>query len=167
MQYALVDGQRVELLSGQPFEIGEIQYPGNVIDLWSAEALAAIGVLPIAEPDPAPAGEVELSRALTLQNGAPAWTATYGPQPLPAEVPMHKILKAALITPWPGHDNLDAAIRAAFASLPYPQDVLALAEYERAPNFVTAGVTTQNTKAALGMTDEQFRDLVLTADAMA
>ncbi|MCY1649064.1 hypothetical protein OVA11_18990 [Caulobacter sp. SL161] len=103
--------------------------------------------------------------------GGEWWVDTDGPPPevapLPAEVPMHKILKAALITPWPGHANIDAAIRAAFAALPYPQNVLALAEYERAPNFVTAGVTTQNTKAALGMTDEEFRDLVLTADAMA
>lgn len=90
-----------------------------------------------------------------------------GPAPLPAEVPMHKVIKAALITPWPGHDSLDAAIRATFAALPYPQNRLALAEYDRAANFVTSGVTTQNTKAALGMTEAQFRDLVLTAVAMA
>lgn len=113
-----------------------------------------------------PQGEVQFTAEEEAELAA-RLAAAPEPSPLPAQVAMHKILKAALITPWPGHDSLDAAIRAVFASLPYPQDVLALAEYERAPNFVTAGVTTQNTKAALGMTDEQFRDLVLTADAMA
>ena len=80
---------------------------------------------------------------------------------------MHKIFKAALITPWPGHDSLDAAIRATFASFSHPQNVLALAEYDRAANFVTSGATTQATKAALGMSDAQFRDLVLLAVSMA
>ncbi|ATC34175.1 hypothetical protein CA606_18570 [Caulobacter vibrioides] len=101
--------------------------------------------------------------AWSIDLEAPPVTVT----PLPAEVPMHKILKAALITPWPGFDNLDAAIRAAFASLPHPKSVLALAEYARAQNFVTAGVTTESTKAALGMSDQQFRDLVILADSMA
>ena len=143
------------------------------LHLIPAEERVGIGFSLIVEPEPPAAGQYIASTALALQDGQIARVATYAdippPEaaPLPAEVPMHKILKAALITPWPGHDSLDAAIRAAFASLPYPQNVLAQAEYDRALNFVTSGVTTQSTKAALGMTDEQFRDLVLLAAGMA
>lgn len=101
-----------------------------------------------------------------------AWAVTPDPppvvaEPLPAEVPMHKIEKAARITPWPGYDSLHDAILAAFAALPAPQNVLALTEYNRAANFVTEGLTTQATKAALGMTDGEFRTLVLLAASMA
>ncbi|MDR7232304.1 hypothetical protein J2X45_003410 [Caulobacter sp. BE264] len=167
MKYAIPADGGFQRLYGQPFALDGVQYPGNVIDLWSAEDLAAIGVLAITPAAAPPEGESLMSIELELVDGQLVEVGVYGQRPLPPEVPMHKILKAALITPWAGHANLDAAIRVAFASLPHPQNVLALAEYERAPNFVTAGVTTQNTKAALGMTDQQFRDLVLLADSMA
>lgn len=167
------------IVDGAPVEItGDVVLNGAVWSLASlalvpAEERAAIGFSLIVEPEPAPSGQYIASTTLQVIDGAIVRVAAYAeippPEaaPLPAEVPMHKILKAALITPWPGHDNLDAAIRAAFAALPHPQNLLALAEYDRAVNFVTSGVTTQNTKAALGMSDAQFRDLVLLAVSMA
>lgn len=167
------------IVDGAPVEItGDVVLSGAVWSLASlalvpADERAEIGFSLIVEPEPAPAGHYIAGTTLQLIGDAIVRVANYAeippPEaaPLPAEVPMHKILKAALITPWPGHDNLDAAIRAAFAALPHPQNLLALAEYHRAVNFVTSGVTTQNTKAALGMSDAQFRDLVLTAVAMA
>lgn len=40
------------LTPGQPFTVGEVQYPANVLTLWSAEDLAAIGVTWQAPPAP-------------------------------------------------------------------------------------------------------------------
>jgi hypothetical protein len=167
------------IVDGAPVEItGDVVLNGAAWSLASlhlipADERAEVGFSLIVEPDPPPPGQYIASTALALQDGQIVRVATYAdippPQaaPLPAEVPMHKIFKAALITSWPGHDSLDAAIRATFASFPHPQNVLALAEYDRAANFVTSGATTQATKAALGMSDAQFRDLVLVAVGMA
>lgn len=41
------------LSSGQPFTVGEVQYPANVLDLWTVEELAEIGVTWV-EPETAP-----------------------------------------------------------------------------------------------------------------
>ena len=45
------------LPAGQPFATGDVQYPANVLDLWTVDELAAIGVVwvepePVPEPDP-------------------------------------------------------------------------------------------------------------------
>ncbi|WGM31511.1 hypothetical protein [Brevundimonas sp. NIBR11] len=47
----VLDGQT--LPPGQPFTTGDVQYPANVLDLWTAEELAEIGVVWV-EPEPQP-----------------------------------------------------------------------------------------------------------------
>lgn len=79
----------------------------------------------------------------------------------PKQVPMHKVRKAARLTPWPGSDHLLAAIIAAIAELPAPSDALAAIEFEYAPNLVREGATTLAVMAILGMTETQ-RDELLT-----
>ncbi|PZR35781.1 hypothetical protein [Caulobacter segnis] len=70
----------------QPFEVGGIQYPANVLTLWSPEDLAEIGVYPRIEADPAPAGQVIEAVTLELRDGVVYETPTYGPAP-PSQVP--------------------------------------------------------------------------------
>lgn len=82
------------------------------------------------------------------------------PVPPPAQVPMHKVQKAALLTPWTGHDNLLVAIEDAFTELPAPSDKLAAIEWNKAPNLVREGATTLAVMAILGMTETQRDDLL-------
>ena len=83
----------------------------------------------------------------------------------PAEVAMHKVHKAALLTPWGenGETNLKAAIEAAFEQLPSPSDVLARIEWDKAPNLVRDGATTAAVVAILGMTEAQRDELLIFA----
>jgi hypothetical protein len=80
--------------------------------------------------------------------------------PAPAQVAMHKVQKAALLTPWSGHDHLLAAIETAFTQLPAPSDRLARIEWDKAPNLVRNGATTLAVMAILGMTETQRDDLL-------
>lgn len=67
--YALVIGSTITELHGQAFvDAAGIQHPGNVIDLWSAADLAAVGVLPIVD-DAVPAGKVGINPTLALGIG--------------------------------------------------------------------------------------------------
>lgn len=91
--FALVNNNTAQLLEGQPFEVGDVQYPGNIVYLWPAEDLAAIGVYPIAEPPPPPQGQVETSRSLTVTDGMPTWDVVHGPPPVPAKVHKYWLTK--------------------------------------------------------------------------
>lgn len=83
------------------------------------------------------------------------------PQPTaPAEVPMHKVEKAAILMPWPGYSDLEAAILDAISQLPAPKDRLAMKEWGRAPNLQREGATTLGVMAILGMTEAQRDDLL-------
>jgi hypothetical protein len=85
------------------------------------------------------------------------------------EVPMHKVWKAARLTPWPPGaptGNLKDAIEAAFALLPAPYDGLAQDEWMRAQNLVRLGTTTLQVQALLDMSDEQRDALVMFADSL-
>ena len=73
---------------------------------------------------------------------------------------MHKVQKAALLTTWPGFDNLLAAIEHALTQLPAPSDRLAAIEWNKAPNLVREGLTTLAVMDILGMTAEQRDDLL-------
>lgn len=87
----------------------------------------------------------------------------------PAEVAMHKVKKAALLTPWDGYDNLKAAIEAgidALPSTPTPKNALARIEWDTAPNLVRDGATTQAVMAIIGMTEGQRDELLLFADSL-
>ena len=82
-------------------------------------------------------------------------------QTVPQEVAMHRIKKAARLTPWSGSANLLEAINTAIAGLPAPKNDLAAIEFEYAPNLVRDGLTTLAVMEAIGMTEVQ-RDELLT-----
>ena len=85
MAYALrTASDPIELVEGDPIvDAADVQHPANILDLWSVADLAEIGVFPIVEPGPVPAGKVEtrstlvddgttITRVLTLIDVAPA-----------------------------------------------------------------------------------------------
>jgi len=136
-------------LNGAPLPYGSFRdadgtgYPANVLDVWSDEDLAAIPGVVVRLPDPPP------------------------PEPgPPSQVAMHKVQKAARLTPWDGYANLKEAIEAAFAMLPAPSDALAAIEWDKAPNLVRDGATTAAVMALLGMTEAQRDDLLVFADSL-
>lgn len=100
--------------------------------------------------------------ALDAEAGRATATAILAPAPAPTEVAMHKVHKAALLTPWGENDetNLKAAIEAAFEQLPAPSNVLARIEWDKAPNLVRDGATTAAVVAILGMTETQRDELL-------
>lgn len=106
-------------------------------------------------------GETEPTvRQLTAEEVA----AISAPGRAPDQVAMHKVEKAALLMPWPGFDNLAAAIEHGISQLPsspVPKDKLAMIEWKRAENLVREGATTLAVMAILGMTEAQ-RDELLT-----
>ncbi|WP_343698840.1 hypothetical protein [Caulobacter sp.] len=83
MPYALISGETATELYGLPFEAGEVQYPGNIINLWTPEQLADIGVLSIVLAEPPPAGQVVTGRTLEVRSGVPHEVTTFGPAPPP------------------------------------------------------------------------------------
>ena len=85
--------------------------------------------------------------------------------PVPAEVAMHRVKKAALLTPW-GDGNLKDAIEAAFTALPAPKDELAAIEWGSAPNLVRDGATTVAVMAILGITEAQRDELLIFAASL-
>lgn len=112
--FALIDGSTAIPLRGQPFQIGDVQYPGNVIHLWTDEELASIGVVRVPEPSTAPEGQVETSRSLVLVEGSPVWSVTYGPKPVPTKI--HKIYVIRVLETWGLMDTVEAAMDAAWAA---------------------------------------------------
>lgn len=85
----------------------------------------------------------------------------------PEQVPMHKVQKAALLTPWSGFDSLLDAIEHAFTQLPAPKDRLARIEWDKAANLVREGLTTLAVMQILGMTETQRDDLLIFAASLA
>ncbi len=79
--------------------------------------------------------------------------------PAPAEVAMHKVQKAMVLTEW-GASNLLTETFAAIDRLPEPQRTLARIEFEKAPNLVRDGLTTLAVMQILGMTTEQRDELL-------
>lgn len=114
MSFALVESSIAIALTGQAFNIGETQYPGNVIYLWSAEELAEIGVHPIAAPPEPPAGQIETSRSLAVVDGLPVWTVTFGPAPVPQKV--HKYWLTKVLEAMGEMDDIEDALDALAAS---------------------------------------------------
>jgi hypothetical protein len=170
MPHALIHGETVrELAPGRPFVDGEgVQHPAEALTLWSAEELEAIGVYAFDELS-APDGEIIVSRGVAIEDGLPVRTLVTedAPEPTaPAEVAMHKVHKAALLTPWDGADNLKAAIEAAFEELLAPSNVLARIEWDKAPNLVRDGATTAAVVTILGMTEAQRDDLLIFASTL-
>ena len=144
-----------------------IQHLPGALATYSEAERAAYGIFALSVPD-APEGQVETGRALSVVDGEPVLDVTFGPAPAPtapAEVAMHKVHKAALLTPWGenGETNLKAAIEAAFELLPPPSNVLARIEWDKAPNLVRDGATTAAVVAILGMTETQRDELLIFA----
>ena len=172
MPYALISGETVrELVPGRPFVDGAgVQHPGEAFSLWGQAELAAIGVYAFDEVA-APDGQVIVSKGVAILEGLPVRTLVTTDAPAasaPPEVAMHKVHKAALLTPWGENDetNLKAAIEAAFASLTPPSDALALIEWNQAPNLVRDGATTAAVVAVLGMTQAQRDQLLIFAASL-
>lgn len=189
-------GQAREVFNGLPFQSCTLKIidddeaaahsteevtlePGQVIDYVAshpANALAAydedmrerFGILEITPADPPPTGQVTVSLELTVVGGQIVEVATYGPEETvpDEEVPMHKVLKAAILTPWPGFENLLEAIEDGISRLPSPQNMLAQAEWDRAPNLQRQGATTFAVMALIGMTEEKRDELLIKAMAM-
>lgn len=86
----------------------------------------------------------------------------------PAQVAMHKVQKAMVLTEW-GSSNLLTETFAAIDRLPEPQRTLARIEFEKAPNLVREGSTTTNVMALLipPMSAEQRDDLLNFAASLA
>ena len=169
MPYALIHGETVrELVSGRPFADADgVQHPAEALTLWSAEELAAIGVHAF-EEIAARDGQIIVSRGVAIEDGLPVRNLETADAPAPTapvEVAMHKVHKAALLTPWGenGPTNLKAAIEAAFEQLPSPSNVLARIEWDKAPNLVRDGATTAAVVAILGMTETQRDELLIFA----
>ena len=120
------------------------------VEIWGETPPATPGIT-FVESDTAALGDLWDGDEFTR----PAPTAA-----APAEVQMHKVQKAALLTSWPGAANLLAAIEEAFTQLPSPSDKLAAIEWNKAPNLVREGLTTQAVMAILGMTAEQRDELL-------
>lgn len=170
MPHALIiDGQATELVPGRAFTDAEgVQYPSTALETWAPDELEAVGVFAFDEID-APEGKVIVSRGVAIEDGRPARTLELEDAPAPtapAEVAMHKVHKAALLTPWDGHANLKAAIEAAFDVLPAPSSALARIEWDKAPNLVRDGATTAAVMAVLGMSETQRDELLIFAASL-
>lgn len=83
MPYAYPTSSGYERLHGQSFAIDDVQYPANVIDLWSPEELAAIGVLAFTPAEDPPEGMAVRELTYELVDGQLHEVATYGPAPPP------------------------------------------------------------------------------------
>lgn len=75
----IVDGQPVELLPGRDVVIGDAVTSYASVMIWSAEDRAEAGLLLIAEPDPAPAGQTIASTSLEVVDGEVRRVAAYAP----------------------------------------------------------------------------------------
>ena len=172
MPHALIHGETVrELVPGRPFTDAEgTQYPPAALSTWAPEDLEARGVFAFDEIEP-PEGQVVVSRGVAIEDGRPVRTLETADAPAPsapAEVAMHKVHKAALLTPWGenGETNLKAAIEAAFDTLPAPSDALARIEWDKAPNLMRDGATTAAVVTILGMTEAQRDELLIFAASL-
>ena len=170
MPHALIHGETVrELAPGRPFvDANGLQHPAEALTLWTDDEREAIGVFAFEELDP-PEGKVIVSRGVAIEDGLPVRTLTLADAPAPtapAEVAMHKVHKAALLTPWDGHANLKAAIEAAFDQLDAPSNALARIEWDKAPNLVRDGLTTAAVMTVLGMTEAQRDELLIFAASL-
>lgn len=169
MPHALIHDETVrELSPGAPFtDANGVQHPAEALTLWSDDELAAVGVYAFDELSQ-PEGQVIVSRGVAIEDGRPVRTMETADAPAPtapAEVAMHKVHKAALLTPWgeESETNLKAAIETAFEALPSPSDVLARIEWDKAPNLVRDGATTAAVVQILGMTEAQRDELLIFA----
>jgi len=170
MPHAVIQGETArEIVPGRAFTDADgVQYPAEALQAWSTEDLEARGVFAFDELDP-PEGKVVVSRAVAVEDGRPVRTLELEDAPAPtapAEVAMHKVHKAALLTPWDGHANLKAAIEAAFDELDAPSDALARIEWDKAPNLVRDGLTTAAVMSVLGMTEAQRDELLIFAASL-
>ena len=165
-------GEITELPPGQDVLIGEgadALLPSYATVLqWTDAERAAHGLYAgVKTPPEPPEGErvASVSWAYDDAENRMVQIYTYEPVPPPVEVAMHKVHKAALLTPWGenGSTNLKAAIEAAFEQLPSPSNVLARIEWDKAPNLVRDGATTAAVVAILGMTETQRDELLIFA----
>ncbi len=77
---------------GQPITLNEISVSWETLNTMSVRSREEFGAYEVPEPDPAPEGKVEVSRALKPTGRRPVWDVTYadipapGPEPVPESV---------------------------------------------------------------------------------
>lgn len=133
------DDQPVDLVAGIPFQT-----------FWEMEGGARVP-LRVSHPW----NSLDLFSADDLAR----WciTATEVPDPLPAEVPMYRV---AIVL---AQQGLTSAVTDYIAGLSEPEKTVAQTLWEKAPNLVVAGDFALQVKAALALSDEQYRTLIQAA----
>lgn len=95
----------------------EVSHAGNALELLGEEGRARFGILAIVEPEAPPPGQVIVSTALELVDGAVHRVAVYGPAPTPP-VPtrIHKVWATMVLEAWGAMDSVEDALDAAWAA---------------------------------------------------
>lgn len=150
-------------MTDTPKDIGLV-VDGTIAMVWLDSSIEAVlPTLPEGEHD---LREYEAGTVLCGYDAETLAPPPAPPPPPPAQVPMHKVRKAARLTTWPGADHLLAAIETAIGQLPAPSNALAEIEFDYAPNLVREGATTLAVMAILGMTETQRDDLMTFAASL-
>lgn len=107
-----------------------------------------------------PTRTLELPAGISGSDYVAACEQFFGPDiiPVPEEVPMYKVRKFLIM------QELLSSVEAFLNSLPEPNKSLALTDWNYAPNLVVNSPLAQGAKAALGLTDSQYNDLVTAAN---
>jgi hypothetical protein len=82
------------------------------------------------------------------------------PPTLPAEVPMYRVVIVL------AQQGLTTAVTDYIAGLAEPEKTVAETLWNKAPNLVVQGAFALQVKAALGLTDDQYRTLIEAAVAL-
>lgn len=94
---------------GQPVTLNEISVSWETLNTMSVRSREEFGAYEVPEPDPAPEGKVEVSRALKPTGRRPVWDVTYADIPAPGPAPTPESVtnsdwRVGLIL-WPGSDG--------------------------------------------------------------
>lgn len=161
MNYALLtEGVPQELPRGLPFIVGEVQHPANVLDIWTADELASIGVYQIVEPQ-VPTGHRVIETSLAFVDGSVVRQAVTEPfTPPPEPVPQAVSAARAKITLF--EDGLYDTVEAICTAHPYfPVRIwwASATEWQRHHPYILA------IGAELGLTEEDLDDKFVRAAA--
>jgi hypothetical protein len=115
------------------------------------------------EVEEPPEGQREASRAFVDTDGVYSCVVTFEetpPPPMPTEIPMWKLRRFLIL------NAMMTTATTFLESIPGIDGEIARSDFASAPNFVVAGPFAKAFKAAQGLTDEQWRGMVLAANAI-